>query len=434
VARTVTLDGSPIDTTSAFFRSFGTNGRTCFSCHVPSAGWTIVPGEVRERFEATRGLDPIFRVVDGSNSPLADVSTVKARRAAYSMLLKKGAIRVGLPIPANAEFTLAGVDDPHGYASARELSLFRRPLPTTNLRFLTTVMWDGRESTPLTGTLPIFTPTPVSPIPDQLDQLERNLVADLRHQSNDATTGHAQAMLPGLTADLQAAIVAFEMNLATAQRVGHRVGRLDVHGGRGGPESLAEQPFFVSVNDVLGADVFGNPFDPSAMALFEGWRGSPHRARAAVARGAEIFNTFPIRITGVGGLNDALGLPVIVGSCTTCHDTPGVGNHSVALPINIGVADASRRYGGLPLYTLRNIATGQTVQTTDPGRALITGKWADVGKFKGPILRGLAARAPYFHNGLADDFDDVIDFYQTRFNLTLTDQQRSDLIAFLESL
>src|SRR5690242_21039738 len=56
-------------------------------------------------------------------------------------------------------------------------------------------------------------------------------------------------------------------------------------------------------------------------------------------------------------------------------------------------------------YTLTNIKTGQVVQTTDPGIAMITGKWADIGKFKGPILRGLSARAPYFHNGSAATLD-----------------------------
>ena len=44
------------------------------------------------------------------------------------------------------QFELAQVDDPYGYASATELSLFRRPLASTNLRFLSTVMWDGRET------------------------------------------------------------------------------------------------------------------------------------------------------------------------------------------------------------------------------------------------------------------------------------------------
>jgi cytochrome c peroxidase len=78
--------------------------------------------------------------------------------------------------------------------------------------------------------------------------------------------------------------------------------------------------------------------------------------------------------------------------------------------------------------------TGETVQTTDPGRALITGSWADIGKVKGPILRGLAARAPYFHNGSANTLSDVVTFYNTRFNIGFTDQEKEDLIAFLNSL
>ena len=88
----------------------------------------------------------------------------------------------------------------------------------------------------------------------------------------------------------------------------------------------------------------------------------------------------------------------------------------------------------MPLYTLRRISTGDTVQTTDPGRAMITGKWADVGKFKGPILRALAARAPYFHNGSAATLDEVVEFYETRFNLHLSAQEKADLVAFLRAL
>ena len=122
------------------------------------------------------------------------------------------------------------------------------------------------------------------------------------------------------------------------------------------------------------------------------------------------------------------------GTCTTCHDTPNAGDHSVKAPLNIGLTDASRRTADMPLYTLRNISTGETVQTTDPGRAMVTGKWADIGKFKGPVLRGLAARAPYFHNGFAATLDEVIDFYESRFNIGLTARERSDLIAFLKAL
>ena len=78
--------------------------------------------------------------------------------------------------------------------------------------------------------------------------------------------------------------------------------------------------------------------------------------------------------------------------------------------------------------------THQTIQTTDPGRAMVTGKWGDVGKFKGPLLRALAARAPYFHNGSAATIEEVVDFYNTRFNIGLTNREKADLVAFLKAL
>ena len=76
----------------------------------------------QRRSDATASTDPLFRAIDGANSPLADVSTVAARRQAYRLLLSKGLIRVRRPIPPNAEFWLVAVDDPYGHASARELS------------------------------------------------------------------------------------------------------------------------------------------------------------------------------------------------------------------------------------------------------------------------------------------------------------------------
>jgi cytochrome c peroxidase len=106
----------------------------------------------------------------------------------------------------------------------------------------------------------------------------------------------------------------------------------------------------------------------------------------------------------------------------------------VKAPLDIGLADASRRTDDLPLYTLVKKATGETTQTTDPGRAMITGKWADIGKFKGPILRGLPARAPYFHNGSAATPKDVVDFYNERFDIRLSPQEQADLTAFLRAL
>ena len=141
-------------------------------------------------------------------------------------------------------------------------------------------------------------------------------------------------------------------------------------------------------------------------------------------------------MAGLNGVTFASGVTVpdsFTGSCTVCHDSPNAGDHSVKAPLNIGLTTpAQAPY--LPVYTLRNMSTQETVQTTDPGRAMITGKWADIGKFKGPILRALAARAPSFHNGSAETLEEVVEFYETRFNIGLTAREKADLVAFLRAL
>jgi hypothetical protein len=288
------------------------------------------------------------------------------------------------------------------------MGLYRRPLPATNLRFLTTVMWDGRES-----------------------PAGRSLFDDLMSQAKDATLGHAQAAVVPTTAQLRD-IVEYELGLHTAQSRDNGAGPLDATGATGGPVALTTQPFFIGINDS-----FGTSFNERAFTIFDAWQNPASRdplasARLAVARGQEIFNTRPITITGVAGLNDKVG-GAVVGTCTTCHDAPNVGNHSVPLPVDIGVSSAARRTPDLPLYTIV-CDSGREVETTDPGLAMITGRCDDIGKMKGPVLRGLSARAPYFHNGSAATLGDVVDFYDSRFSLGLSAQERRDLIAFLSAL
>jgi cytochrome c peroxidase len=425
VLETVSSSTPVIDLGNPFFKDLGTNGRACVTCHVPDQAWSITPMDIRRRFDTSDGIDPIFRTVDGSNSPNADISTTDARRRAFSMLLSKGVIRVGIGIPVEGEFTLVAVDDPYYFASAGQLSLVRRPLPSTNLGFLNTVMWDGRE------TLQKLLPT---------NSAAQNLAAlqfDLRDQANGATRGHAQAARDLTDAERQQ-IVDFETALLTAQVFDAAAGALTSAGAQGGPDLLATQPFFVGINDLTVDSTTSPPtVEPPGfgMTLFSAWATQAHTpAQAAVARGQAIFNTRPMTISGVNGLNDTVGLASIRGTCTTCHDTPNVGNHSVAAPLDIGIADATRRTPDMPLYTLKNKTTDETVQTTDPGRALITGKWTDIGKVKGPVLRGLAVRAPYFHNGSAATLDEVVAFYNTRFNIGLSAQEHADLVAFLRSL
>jgi cytochrome c peroxidase len=396
-------------TSNPFFQDLGTNGRTCFTCHQPQTGWTVSAQSVQARFDSSGASDPIFRLVDGATCPTDDVSTPDKQLQAYSLLLSKGLIRIGLPIPANAEFQISVVSDPYncntnpvtGLLSSTSgiVSIYRRPLPSTNLGFLSTIMWDGREP-------------------------------NLSSQAVHATTGHAQANAAP-SASQQRKIVDFESGIFTAQSFDNAAQDLDANGANGGPVDLQRQlaSFFIGINDP-----FGQNFSPNIFNLFQAWSSLPGNDavtldRESVARGETVFNTTKINIKGVGGLNDMTGF------CGTCHDTPNVGNHSVKAPLNIGIADAkppALDVSGLPVFEL-TCSDGSFV-VTDPGRALISGKCADIGKFKGPILRGLAARAPYFHNGSAATLMDVVNFYDQRFSIGFTQQQKQDLVNFLNTL
>jgi cytochrome c peroxidase len=412
-----------IDLGNEFFQNLGTNGRRCVSCHVPTSGWTVTPGQLQAVFEATDGgltedgfgLGAVFRPLDGANSPEADVSTLEKRRAAYSLLLNRGLIRIHLRVPADAEFELVAVDDPYHHASEVDLSLFRRPLPTTNLKFDSTVMWDGRE---VVG--------------------GETVAQQLQTQASNANEIHAQGK--PLTLAQRVSIEQFTTRLASAQVFDDNAKHLHADCARGGPDEILEQPFHIGINDNFGDSETGAPFTPTVFHLYDAWiriKSREETARRAVARGEVVFNSKPIAISGVSGINDetAFGTPATLhGTCGTCHNTPGGGNHSVVLPLNIGLSDASRRTPDMPLYTFRNKATGELVQVTDAGRGLIDGKWAHIGRFKGPMLRDLSARAPYFHNGFAADLDAVVQFYEERFDIGFTAAERADLVAFLRSL
>ena len=426
--------GSVIASTNAFFQDLGSNGRTCFSCHQPQSGWGMSIRSVREDFEQTSGYAPIFRPVDGAVCPTADFSTLEARREAYHLLLERGLIRIAITMPAGAEFSITGVADRYGCntnpttgltsPTSGIVSTYRRPLPSANLAFLNAIMWDGRE-------------------------------ASLASQATDATNGHAQATTPP-TPDQVSQIVTFETGVLAAQSLDNHARDLDDAGATGGPEFLPATvaAFFPGINDPLGGNPKGIPFTNVIFTLYDAWAsltGSrKNERRAQIARGQAVFNTKPIQITGVAGLNDVVGQPTISGFCGTCHDSPNVGNHSVKLPINIGIADFGPLdpikgtgaapvldIDGLPVFTVScdsGPLKGATFTVTDLGRAMISGQCADVGKFKGPILRSLAARAPYFHNGSALTLADVVTFYDQRFKIGFTEQEKEDLAAFLASL
>jgi cytochrome c peroxidase len=417
-----TVSPAPINLSAAnpFFEDFGSNGRTCGTCHVEKQGWTITPEGVGK----LKKKDPLF-LFDGSDCLPAGVANPDPETHSIEMR-SKALVRIDLPIPAGADFTLVSYSDPHHCPtapSAADLRMYRRPLPTSNTAFLSTVMWDGREN--VAATIP----------------------ADLAHQANDATLGHAQAAAP-LPATPQAQIVAFETGLFNAQLAVDGLA-LDSNGATGGGLflfSTALPAFSIGVNDPLKPGFSSVVFHP-----FEAWepqnfvpsrhdrRGDAQRAQ--IGRGERLFNTRSFTIDGVAGLNQDPSDPIagpFVGFCGTCHNTPEVGDHSSSLPLDIGITDVQPVGGldvsGLPVYTFEETATGRTISVTDPGRGLISGHFKDVGKTKGPILRNLAARAPYFHNGSAADLAAAVSFYNLRFHIGLTASEIDDLVAFLGAL
>lgn len=138
-----------IDPNGPFFQSFGTNGGSCGTCHQPSDAMSVSAAHVELRFDATLGLDPISRTVDGSNCDHnIDVSTLQGRRSAYSLLRTRGLIRVALAPPVGSDFRIVSVSNPYGCSETDTVSVYRRPLPTSNLKFLSTMMWAAANRPP----------------------------------------------------------------------------------------------------------------------------------------------------------------------------------------------------------------------------------------------------------------------------------------------
>jgi len=432
-----------LDESTPFFQSLGTNGRTCFTCHQAAQGMSMTPTANTTLFNSTKGTDPLFSANDGANYPTAPTGDL----ASHSLILNNGLIRIAETLPAGTQFTITALNDPYGCAIVTDpttgrptISVYRRPLASTSLIYLSNVMWDTRET--------------ISPL-TTASTFSSSLTTDLTQQLLDAISIHAQGTIVPTSAE-QASILALEQGLFTAQASDTNAGSLSANGATGGATALAGVNYYPGINDAFGGDPQGKAFNPAVFSLFTAWNNSTNAAQASIARGEAIFNTAPLNIANVSGLNSnntALGNPGgIPGTCSTCHDTPSIGNHSVPLVMDTGQADIAGNVTGnglvnglaqlsqptLPVFQItgcKNAANqAVTYVTSDPGKALLTGLCSDVNRMKVPILRGLAARAPYFHNGSATSLTQVVNFYDARFGMGLNPQQKTDLVNFLSAL
>lgn len=471
--------GSVTTANNTFFKPLGANGRTCFTCHQPQNNWSITPATIAATYLTTAGRDPLFAPVDGADCPTTGAANSGAGLkfiAARTQLFIRGNIRIGLPQPQTHDWvTVSVVKDPTGCEKnatygipANLLSFYRRPLPATNTIYTTpgmagpvpNIMWDAREPS-------------------------------LESQFVDATLTHAQAATAPTTDQVNQG-VALENGSFTAQSADFIAGDLtgaDSSDAMGGPLNLYNYsnslPFFApgaafaggscSVNqkpcpgslmpeplipgDFDGTEIFtafANASGPNALAAAR---------RQSISRGEAIFNTRTFTITGVTGLNDlpGFGAPQVVGTCSRCHNNANVGNDAFDDPKHIGVADNSYidpvqspngtttmpmtpdqpvfsflcPVGSIPYFSNPVTYNGQTYdqyQTSDPGVGWITGKCADLGKFKVSSLRGIGARAPFFHGGQAATMRDVVVFYNNRFAMGLNNQDIQDLVNYLNSL
>ena len=94
-------------------------------------------------------------------------------------------------------------------------------------------------------------------------------------------------------------------------------------------------------------------------------------------------------------------------------------------------------------YSFQN--NGLYLVFPDSGRARITGRSTDVGKFKVPSLRNVELTAPYMHDGSMATLEEVVEHYNSGGELhpnksnvvrpkNLTTQQKQDLVNFLKTL
>ena len=413
--------------TGAFFQSLGTNGRTCQTCHQPADAFSLSVTDINNTFIQTNGTDPLFAAIDGANC---------LDSTSHTLLVSHGLIRILLPISprtfsgATPQFTITVTSDPTNCQLANPnvqaqcaaqfgagfqcISVYRRPLPSMNLTFQSTLMWDGREPSPITA----------------------GLTAGLNQLGSDATVTHAQATAPPTAAQL-ADMTSFQTGLFTAQMTDNNAGSLTDGGATETPENLPSLPFFFGINS---SGVNAKNFNPDVFTFFDPWTSltgtdSVSLARESIARGESIFNTRTVKILGFT-------------TCSGCHNDPGIGNNSTlpggvnnsnpAFLAHTGTDDPRNKTlkvgAFLPTFAFTCNATGKITTTTDPGRALISGACKDVQSIKIPTLHGLSARAPYFHNGAAPDLATLVNFYNQQFKIGFSTQDQTDLVNFLNTL
>jgi cytochrome c peroxidase len=484
-------NGATTTASNSFFQAGlggSPNGRTCFSCHQPQDGWALSPNTVLQ-VSLTNPNDALFQPVDGSDCPsLVPFQKLYGFSGIRKQLFSKANIRIFLPVPKGltaiaAANVVAGSGetpthwsslavkyDPYGCENDPNygipngfVSMYRRPLPSANLAFLDPAGPNGKNPIPPTPvTLGFIPPVPtgLSPNGTGFAIMWDSREPTLESQFADAVQIHGQAPNPPTTTQINQG-VSFQKGIFTAQSSDVNAGDLtgkDGSGATGGPAFVSS---FTPPQQPTFATALGAPGPPPEFTLYSATGfASSTAARQSIARGEAIFFDRLFTSFGVAGLNDGGAGNNLPTTCNTCHNIQNVGNNWALGPLHTGIGDNSSQdtlqrqgttttlppssdqplftftcpSGSIPFFSNPDGHGNDIFQTTDPGMALLTGNCADLGKMKTPILRGLASRAPYFHGGNAASLMDLVNFYDTRFNIGFTAQEKQDLVNFLNSL
>lgn len=445
---TLNAAGSTATVGHPFFTALGGNGRACISCHQPSDGMSLSLKTINERWALLAERDPIFAPSDGANCPNLPMKD----RASHSLLLERGLFRIPRAWPprdaagneVKPEFTIEVVRDPTGCNTSPEyglesaaptISVYRRPRPVANLKYITAV---GFSFDPKSG-------LPLQRDPRTGEYVSEALMADTRvltltDQAIDAMRTHLQ-MQGDPTPEQVAQIVAFESQISSAQSHDAWGGSLAEAGARGGPQHI---------EDGQGGELQSgaNPIWREFLAWKAGKSAPSANAeqqafRESVARGAELFSKRNFLIKGSAGINSmGFGDPVL-NSCAMCHNMHGSGIDIAPGRIDLGTTNEphAKPSPELPLFKLTcgdgykpHPFLGKVVYTQDPGYALTTGRCEDIGKITTQSMRGLAGRAPYFSNGSAASLREIVDIYDRRYHIQFTEQEKQDLVNLMKVL
>jgi cytochrome c peroxidase len=419
----------------------GTNGRSCATCHVLDEHTTLLPASVAARLAADPE-DPLFHPID-ADDPAAELLTFEH--------LKKGLVRVVLPLPDNMD-----VIDLQGAVvtpASRTIEVWRGVPTVANTAITAPYQLDGRA-------------------------------ADLQEQAQGAITAHSQG--PEVRRRDLDLIAEFQKATFTSPRARFVAAMLDY----GVP--LEEIP---SPEDYMTLD----PQEQRGREVFESACLACHGA-ATTDRivNREVHDLFFPAIKPDGNVDFQI-VPG-VGPVPRFLSRPDVEIVNYGFGVfsylgQLGLFPAFNASVSLPRYRFRFYEDGSRQEaiaelppvpvtasgdpfdptpvldengapivgpnflpqafTTDPGRAAITGDPLDFEAFDVPQLRGIAQTAPYFHDNSHETLKDVVDSY-SRFVLgvvpplglpavhppelpglppeSLTPAQKADLMAFLERL